>query len=176
MIWFMPMHGKAADSLLEGGKSKETATVISQFGVSYASELKMENENQWFCFTTNTYDAYYSFYTKAISIEPRSVQGWKQGIHIHVYSSIGEELVKFYGVYGAAEESIKLECNTTYYINAHVGTTLSCDSNSIGYYRLQIDCKKDSTPNESSKAEAISIDTEYTYSLDGTGDNDWFYF
>lgn len=172
------VHAEAADSMIDGGASKNTATVIPKFNVSYASELKTENENHWFCFTTNSFDAYYSIYTKKISISPASIGGHTQGIHIHVYTAIGEEVARVDGIYenGEGNTSIKLDNNTTYYINAHAGGDLSCNSEAVGYYRLEIDCKQDSISNEKTKAEPILTDTEYINSLDGTGDDDWYSF
>lgn len=169
---------EASDVVITGGSNKGNAVQIMQYGKNYATEIKREKENLWFYISTNNYDAYYNFYVKDLSLSPQSIGGHAQGVHVHVYSVLNEEITSLKAVFGEGEEnsSVKLEKNSKYFINIHSGSNSSCESKSTGYVRLRIDCTKDFVSDEKNESTAIAMDQTITNTLDGTGDDDWYSF
>ncbi len=168
----------AADTIITGGKNKQSAIQLTKYNTPYASEITSQNSDSWFYIITANEDAYYNFYVKNVSLSPVSIDGHTQGAHVHVYSELGEKIVNISAIYNdaTANESVKLERNTKYYINIHAGSYLSCESTSVGFIRLQINCNKDNVKDDKSSATPIKIDQIITNTLDGTGDDDWFSF
>lgn len=173
-----PIISKAADMIVTGGRTKQSAVQLTEYNKSYANQITSANSDSWFYIITPNEDAYYNFYVKNVSLLPVTIGGHTQGAHVHLYSQLGEEIIQVYGIYenGENNESVKLEKNTKYYVNVHAGSSLSCESSSVGFIRLRIDCNKDNVSDSKDSSTQIGTDQIITNTLDGTGDDDWYSF
>ena len=166
------VSASAVATPLVAGNTKETATTIPNYGVEYTSELSKAGEQDWFKFTTLSEDAYYTIALKNYNITEHS---WnvesKWNLNLYVYDTYNKEITRLYR--SITNTNIKLEKNTTYYIKVAMGSSIT---SSTGDYEVFISYKLDPVSNNKEYATAIDVNNIYKYSLDGTGDSDWFSF
>ncbi len=169
MLSAFAVNSFAVATELEAGSSKNTATNIPQYGVEYVSTLSKAGETDWFKFTTLGDDAYYTFYLQNYSIyENPSGERWC--LNLYLFDVYSKQILR---IESTSNINVKLEKNTTYYIRVNMGSSVN---NSTGNYAIKISYKLDPVSNVKDEATGISTNTLYKYSLDGTGDIDWYKF
>ncbi len=166
------INGSAIATQLDAGNSMATATKIPEFATEYVSTLSKSDEADWFKFTTLSQDAYYNFSFKNYNIP--NGHKYDTDVHLFLYDvnmQICEETEA--AINASASFNLKLENSVTYYLKVCNG--IPTDINT-GNYEIKIDYTLDNVPNSMDRATAIAINTEYTSSLDGYGDIDYFKF
>ncbi len=158
---------------ITAGNTKETATIIPQYGVEYVSSLSKAKEIDWFKFTTVSNDAYYSVKLKNYNLAGYNYEDEYIGQYtpnIYVYDANMQIIA-----YGSNNVTLnkKLENNTTYYIKIYMGEYVE---SSTGNYEISVSYKFDTVANDMENAKIISINSTHTDSLDGTKDIDYFKF
>lgn len=161
------LSGYAVATPLEAGSSKETAVNIPEFGVEYVSELSVSTEYDWFKFTTNSDDAFYSISFKLYSLA--SGTGGSFAPWVFLYD---ENLQTIESNYNSRLFNHKLEKNTTYYIMVRNGSFHDC----TGTYEIKVSYKLDETGSSQATAKTIGINETVNSSLDGYNDVDYFTF
>lgn len=165
------INASAVATPLDAGNTKATATNIPEFGTEYVSELSVAGEEDWFKFTTLSDDAYYTFNLQNYNIYESD---WNDvySLNLFVYDTFYKQVVHIYGAYRNTTD-IKLEKNTTYYVKVCMGSRVT---SSTGNYAMLINYKLDPISNDKAEATAINANALNKYSLDGTGDVDWYKF
>lgn len=152
---------------LEAGNSKETAVNIPEFGVEYVSELSVSTEYDWFKFTTNSADAFYSISFKLYSLASGSGGSFAPWVFLY-----DENLQTIESNYNNRLFNHKLEKNTTYYIMVRNGSFHDC----TGTYEIKVSYKLDEVGSSQATAKTIYVNETVNSSLDGYGDVDYFSF
>ena len=165
---FFAVNSSAVATELPAGSSKATATNIPKYDVEYVSELSKAKEVDWFKFTTLSEDAYYTIYLENYNIYEMSGANW--ALHLYVLDAYSQEIVHLQSTSNA---NIKLEKNTTYYIRVYMGEFVE---DATGNFAIKISYKLDPVSDIKEEATEIDINTLHKYSLDGTGDTDWYKF
>ncbi|MBQ7956820.1 MAG: hypothetical protein IJ279_02190 [Clostridia bacterium] len=155
---------------LTAGNTKETATNIPSFGTEYTSTLSKAGEQDWFKFTTLSEDAYYTIALENYNIPGHGVGEF--GATLYVYDEYNKQIV-YNNSQNRPNSTVQLEKNMTYYIKV---VAASGNPTSTGNYEILISYKLDPVSNVREEATKININNDYTHSLDGTGDTDWFKF
>lgn len=162
------VSASAVATELAAGSTKATATKIPSFGTEYVSSLSKAGEQDWFKFTTLSDDAYYTIALENYNINSGSNS--TQQVNLFVYDTYLKE-ISFLS--DTSSTNIKLEKNTTYYIKVTMGYNRP---EYTGNYEILLTYILDPVSNNMSEATAININRSYDYSLDGTGDIDWYKF
>ncbi|MBQ7957730.1 MAG: hypothetical protein IJ279_06800 [Clostridia bacterium] len=162
------VSASAVATELAAGSTRATATKIPSFGTEYVSSLSKAGEQDWFKFTTLSDDAYYTIALENYNINSGSNS--TQQVNLFVYDTYLKE-ISFLS--DTSSTNIKLEKNTTYYIKVTMGYNRP---EYTGNYEILLTYILDPVSNNMSEATAININRSYDYSLDGTGDIDWYKF
>ncbi len=170
MTTFTAISGSALATELVAGNTKETATNIPAYNVTYVSSLTKNAETDWLKFTTLAEDAYYTIYLENYSISEGTSWSDSDNLLLYAYDVYNRQIAYFASTGNA---NIKLERSTTYYIKVNMG---SDRPSATGNYAIKIAYQLDPVPNTQSEATTISINTLFKRSLDGTGDYDWYKF
>ena len=157
---------------LTGGSSKAAATNIPNYGVDYVSSLDTAGEVDWFKFTTLSEDAYYYISLKNYDLYTSGGDYW--ALNLYFYDTYSQELGHFsVSKNSSSSINLRLETNTIYYIQVLMGNG---ERNSTGNYQLNVRYTLDNVKNTMEGATSIPLNTVLNYSLDGSGDVDWYQF
>lgn len=165
----------ASETEVAGASSYSEASEIS-IGTEYVTPVTSKGVYQWYKFTTPADKGYCYLQTKNISVPAHSVWSYAN-LYASVSNTYGETYITNkhvsakYGsdwIYGECE----LEPSTTYYvrIQANEGGTYP------GYMKFKLTYKADEYANELTNASSVELNKEYSSTIDGYGDEDWFKF
>ena len=171
MLSSFSISGFAVATELEAGNSKQTATLIPEYGVEYVSSLDTAGEKDWFKFTTLPDGAYYTVTLKNYNMpyyDYGEIGNSSLAPNIYIYDTYLQQIVC---AYNNSTRNFKLEPNTVYYIKIENG-----DRESTGNYSVKVDFRYDITPNDKDEASSMPLNTTCVNSFDGWGDVDWFKF
>ena len=166
VLTMMMNAGALADDsyTLRRGGSRGSAAAISM-NTTYAAELKEEYEQMWYCFTTPAEPGYTTF-----RVARTGVSG---GGYTTFYLRTGVDQVKAshdIWMTGSSSSNLRLDPGTTYYIQVTQNT------DNTGYFTIRVDFRKDDAGNSFADAARISGGVEYTATMDGEKDVDFFAF
>ena len=158
---------KAAAGLTEviGSSTMENATPIS-FDVDYVSAK--DGEDMYYKFTTPAKKAYYFLYVKNINI----AYAYGEYFDVKLENAYGEIVGKTGSYVDAPNESTTIEAvlepGTTYYIHANGVNN--------GNFRMNIYYNEDKIGDFMEASTKVSLNSNVTGTIDGTGDIDWYCF
>jgi len=160
-ILVVPKKALAAETLTTPGASKETATRLEYLANGYYAQ-RGSADADWYYFTAPSSPAYTSVYFKNTGMNTRA--------NINIYTVANEERYSSYCYNGNSRSyEAKLEANQSYYIKITKG-------NAGGTYLLYLTAAYDVIGNTKNEASLVGLNQEYTWTMDGTDDEDYASF
>ena len=151
----------AAESLIYGGESKESATLL-QYGTEGYYSTRVYKQD-WYKLQTPDVPGYTTVYFKNTGMDSRA--------NIHIYTTLDEQLYYDDYVYRGetATYNAKLENGRVYYFRI-TGENENCT------YVMNLSFANDEVGNSKEEATSIVSGKEYKGSMDGYKDSDYYTF